>query len=114
MRIQAEKQREQMVQKVQEYLGQKTEDKVKENEELKNFENELKKTVNVSTEIMKAQCIKKIGQELYTKLYECMKALNKKGILNYDKSEEYLNLANNGEKRDIAYFIARIIEDENK
>lgn len=103
-----------MVNNVQEILFQKVEDKAKDNEEIKEIEREQKSaTCKSINEKMKEQCIKSLGPELFQKLYDCMKKLKKKGVYNFDQSEEFKKLANDKEKKNRAFFIDQIIEYEN-
>ena len=103
-----------MVCNVQEFLFQKIEDQAKDNEELKKIEIEQKSGagLNLSGK-MKEQCIKALGVELYNKLYECIKSLRKKGIKNYEQSEEFKKLASDKEKKNKAFNIDQIIEIES-
>jgi len=83
-----------MVNNVQELLIRNKEDKAKDNEEIMKFEKEQKSSLSKTPgERMKEQCIKKLGGDLYKKLYDCMKNLRKEGKANYDKSEEYNRIA---------------------
>lgn len=96
----------------------KKEDQAKEKEELAKIENEQKLAAQLITQYdlhwkMKEQCIKILGEEMYNKIYMCLKRNKEKDTDFFVVQNEIkLLVGNDKEKINKAFLIDQIIECE--